>query len=485
MANELNIQLDRFNDSGLTLLAKVFSLDGTQQGSSVSMSEVGGIAYYTGDFSLSGLSDGSYSVSFETSTEQYGTGSLYVRDGSEVTHDQLLKYSEYTEPDNAGIASNGWAISALNNISSADVYTYFTDANRGDAFKADLSTLNDFDPASDTVARVTLVDTTTANTDMRGTDGANTVAPDNAGITAVSSAISNLNDISAAEVKAQADQALTDYDGPTLAQMTAAFNEIKGAGFTNETLKYIADRIDAGGGSSASDIYAYFTDSSREDAFKADLSTLNDLSASQVRAEIERNGGMLDSLPTLSEMVQSSLAKESNVTGAIQTITSEISSLNDISAAEVKTEADQALADYDAPTKAELDSAETTIISAVNNINPLQASTIYTYFTDANREDAFKASGYATSADLTSSTSAIRSDISGLNDISSADVTAAVPSVQEITEDIERTGGMLDNLPTLDDQKTALTEKTDLTSTENNLENSINNIPDAVLDKDV
>jgi hypothetical protein len=57
--------------------------------------------------------------------------------------------------------------------------------------------------------------------------------------------------------------------------------------------------------------------------------------------------------------------------------------------------------------------------------------------------------------------------------------------VQEITEDIERTGGMLDNLPTLDDQKTALTEKTDLTSTENNLENSINNIPDAVLDKDV
>lgn len=47
---------------------------------------------------------------------------------------------------------------------------------------ADLDTLNDFDPASDTVAHVALVDTTTANTDMRGTDGANTVAPDNAGI---------------------------------------------------------------------------------------------------------------------------------------------------------------------------------------------------------------------------------------------------------------------------------------------------------------
>jgi len=40
-----------------------------------------------------------------------------------------------------------------------------------------ISTLNDFDPAVDVVAHVTLVDTTTANTDMRGTDGANTVTP--------------------------------------------------------------------------------------------------------------------------------------------------------------------------------------------------------------------------------------------------------------------------------------------------------------------
>ena len=123
--------------------------------------------------------------------------------------------------------------------------------------------------------------------------------------------------------------------------------------------------------------------------------------------------------------------------------------------------------------------------SAVNNINPLQASTIYTYFTDANREDAFKASGYATSADLTSSTSAIRSDIAGLNDISSTDVTAAVPSVQEITEEIERTGGMLDNLPTLSEQATQLTEKTDLTAVSDSLQNSIEAIPSAVLDEDV
>jgi len=37
-----------------------------------------------------------------------------------------------------------------------------------------IDALNDFDPSSDVVAHVTLVDTTTTNTDMVGTDGANT-----------------------------------------------------------------------------------------------------------------------------------------------------------------------------------------------------------------------------------------------------------------------------------------------------------------------
>jgi len=56
------------------------------------------------------------------------------------------------------------------------------------------------------------------NNDMRGTDGANTVVPDNAGITANGVAISALNNLSEAQVKAQADQALTDADLATNAQ---------------------------------------------------------------------------------------------------------------------------------------------------------------------------------------------------------------------------------------------------------------------------
>ena len=51
-----------------------------------------------------------------------------------------------------------------------------------DDYKADTSGLSTFDPAADTVANVTTVATCTTNTDMRGTDGANTVAPDNTSI---------------------------------------------------------------------------------------------------------------------------------------------------------------------------------------------------------------------------------------------------------------------------------------------------------------
>jgi hypothetical protein len=53
-----------------------------------------------------------------------------------------------------------------------------------DATQSSLAGLNDFNPALDVVANVTLVDTVTTNTDMRGTDGANTVVPDNANIIA-------------------------------------------------------------------------------------------------------------------------------------------------------------------------------------------------------------------------------------------------------------------------------------------------------------
>ncbi len=76
-----------------------------------------------------------------------------------------------------------------------------------------LDGLNNFDPASDTVANVTLVATTTANTDMRGTENAllaaSYTAPDNAGITSNGAAIGALNNISTGDVNSEVLDVLT------------------------------------------------------------------------------------------------------------------------------------------------------------------------------------------------------------------------------------------------------------------------------------
>ena len=101
-------------------------------------------------------------------------------------------------------------------LSIADASVQFSDVPiasvGGDATAANqtsisnaIAALNDFDPSSQTVANVGLVAVTTTNSDMRGTDGSNTVvpntiAPDNAGITANGTAISSLNNITVQQV---------------------------------------------------------------------------------------------------------------------------------------------------------------------------------------------------------------------------------------------------------------------------------------------
>jgi len=58
--------------------------------------------------------------------------------------------------------------------------------------------------------------------------------------------IAGLNDVSAAEVNAEVDTALADYDGPTKTEMDTAFTEIKGATWdTTDTLEAIRDRGDS------------------------------------------------------------------------------------------------------------------------------------------------------------------------------------------------------------------------------------------------
>ena len=68
-------------------------------------------------------------------------------------------------------------------FSSTDTLESIRD--RGDSAWTTATGFSTFNPAVDVVANVTLVDTTTTNTDMRGTDGANTIPPDNASIAGI------------------------------------------------------------------------------------------------------------------------------------------------------------------------------------------------------------------------------------------------------------------------------------------------------------
>ena len=269
----------------------------------------------------------------------------------------------------------------------------------GDATAANQTTiinaingLNDFNPATDTVANVTLVGTTTTNTDMRGTDGANTVAPvdvssdvtailadtnelqlnqnnwltatgfntvapDNAGIAANNSAINALNDLSAAEVEnAVWDAAVTSHTvaGSYGIRSLVALN-------SNRTVQI------TGSHHTAADVHEFqpdtltsaATDASFVAEIQSGLSTF-DASTDQVVASNMRG---TDGANTVTPV---------DVSGAI-------AALNDFNPA-VDTVAHVTLVD-----------TTTDLTNQTGGGGGASASDIYDYFTDGTREDAFKA----------------------------------------------------------------------------------------------
>lgn len=183
-------------------------------------------------------------------------------------------------------------ISGLNNISASDVLTQATSALttydaptkaemdaafteiKGATWSSVTDTLEairDRGDAAWTTADVSGLATTVAlaavgtNVDAILTDTGTTIP---AQITA-------LNNLSAADVNAQVDIALSDYGGPTATQMTAAFTEIKGATWsTTDTLEQIRDNIGGGGGGDAT--------AANQTLIINAIDALNDISAADV-----------------------------------------------------------------------------------------------------------------------------------------------------------------------------------------------------------
>ena len=282
---------------------------------------------------------------------------------------------------------NGVTVTEINDSSSgsfddaATIYTYFTSSNREDAFKATgfatqssvnaiptntllandarlnnldatISSRSTFNPSTDEVTVVT-------NNDKTGYSLANNSITSS---TVASNAFNN-NTFTTGfynQVGSEVDNSLSSYDAPTKAELDTAvsglatqasvnnipqavdfelvsnhgsgswvestgfatpgdissgFDEIKGVGWADETLKDIRDNLGTGG-TTPQQVYDYFVAGSREDVFKADISDV-------------------------ATTVQLNAARDS--------VISEVN-------------------DNDAPTKAEMDAAVNSVLSAISNL---------------------------------------------------------------------------------------------------------------------
>lgn len=109
---------------------------------------------------------------------------------------------------------------------------------------------------------------------MRGTDGANTTAPDNASITAILADTNELQTNQGDWVTADVSALATQTSVNTIDTVVDAIKVV-----TDQFNFTVAGQVDAnaltgGGGDDAATIYAHFTSGSNEDAFKADVSAL-------------------------------------------------------------------------------------------------------------------------------------------------------------------------------------------------------------------
>jgi hypothetical protein len=132
---------------------------------------------------------------------------------------------------------------------------------------------------------------------------------------------------------------------PSKSELDSAFTEIKGAGFSNETLVSI----------------------------KAALIT-----AAQVWGYATRTLTSAGSGGATAQEVWEYATRTITAVPSGAALSSEISALNDVSTAEVLAQVASALSTYDAPTKAELDSALDAIPTAAENAAALLAATIRT-----------------------------------------------------------------------------------------------------------
>ena len=279
--------------------------------------------------------------------------------------------------------------------------------------QAAIANLNDFDPTSEPVARVTLVDTVTTNTDMRGTDGASTVDPDNATITAIAADTSDLQSNqgdwitatgfsthSAADIWSAATRSLTDnvtLSSTTLAAIATAVEQaILDEADGNQILNAIVGAI---GNSNVDEIAL----------------------VAAIRSDLERNGGTLDSA-----------AAETTLLQQVASVQAAIASLNDF--------------DHTTDTVARVTRVDTTIANSdmrgtdgANTVAPdntrIAIIAADTNELQANQGDWATATGFSTHsvASVVAALQAVADDFKS-DDVDLSPISAAIANLNDLSQ---------------------------------------------------
>ena len=218
MANEIKLPIGTIGLSGLYARA----IQGTTLGSPISLGEISGAGgVYSGTMTGSA---GYYGFLFyDSSDELIGTSTVYYWDGTD-----FIGLND--------VAGGG--------DSAADIYTYFTDLSREDAFKSDVSGLaTPGDIPSADIAEI-----------KSKTDNLPAVPASQGDVTTVGDAVAALNDLDAAGIRSalgmadadldtQLDAILAAIDGidpSDLSTVIAALDGIKGDGWDD---RYTLEKI--------------------------------------------------------------------------------------------------------------------------------------------------------------------------------------------------------------------------------------------------
>ena len=341
------------------------------------------------------------------------TGALPVRVECKVypaaVYDSMILGTDYLQTD--VIQIEGSDATAQVQSSAAAALTAYDPPTKAE-LDSGLAALNDIDAA-----------TVNAQVDaaLADYDGP-TKAELDAAQAAVQADIAALNDIDAATVNAQVDTALADYDGPTKAELDAAQAAVQAdiAAISIPTVGEIADQvwdepIAGHSGVAGSTAEALAAAGAAGDPWSTTLpgaygagtagnivGNLNDIDAATVNAQVDAALADYDG-PTKAELDAAQAA-----------VQADIAALNDIDAATVNAQVDAALTDYDGPTKAELDAG----FAALNDID---AATV-----NAQVDTALADYDGPTKAELDAAQAAVQADIAALNDIDAATVNAQV-----------------------------------------------------------